>query len=53
MLKRKEIESLMNIFQRSEKIRKEIIKDKLIQMLCKTHITIEEMERVDELLKYL
>lgn len=50
-MKRQEIEKLMNIFQRSEKIKKEIIKDKLIELLCKTHITIEEMERVDELLK--
>lgn len=52
-MKRQEIEKLMNIFQRSEKVKKEILKDKLIQLLCKTHITIEEMERVDELLKYL
>ena len=51
MLKRKEIESLMNIFQRSEKIKKELIIDNLMQVLCKTHITIEEMERVDALLR--
>lgn len=50
-MKRQEIEKLLNIFQRSEKIKKEFMKDKLIQFLCKTHITIEEMERVDELLK--
>lgn len=51
MLKRKEIESLMNIFQRSEKIKKELIVDKLMQVLCKTHITLEEMDEVSKLLK--
>lgn len=51
MLKRKEIERLMNLFQRSEKIKKELIIDKLMQELIKTHITIEEIERVDALLR--
>lgn len=41
----------MNIFQKSEKLKKEILIDKLMQVLCKTHITIEEMERVDALLR--
>lgn len=49
-MKRQEIEKLMNILQRSEKAKKEILKDKIIQFLCKTNITIEEIERVDELL---
>lgn len=49
-MKRQEIEKLMNIFQRSEKIKKNIMNDKLIQMLCKTHITIEEMDEVSKLL---
>ena len=50
-MKRKEIEKLMNIFQRSEKIKKDLINDKIIQFLCKTNITIDEMDEVSKLLK--
>lgn len=50
-MKRKEIEKLMNIFQRSEKIKKDLINDKIIQFLCKTNITLEEMDEVSKLLK--
>lgn len=49
-MKGQEIEKLMNIFQRSEKIKKEILYDKLIQKLGKSHITIEEMDEVSKLL---
>lgn len=50
-MKRQEIEKLFNIFRKSENIKKEWFKKELIDYLLKTHITIEEMERVDELLK--
>lgn len=50
-MKRKEIEKLMNIFQRSEKLKKEIMIDKIMQELIKTHITLEEIEEVSKLLR--
>lgn len=50
-MKRQEIEKLLRIFQRSEKIKKEIFKEKLIEYLLQTHITVEEMDEVSKLLK--
>lgn len=50
-MKRQEIEKLMNIFQKSEKIKKEKLIDELLQRLCKTNITIEEMTDISKFLK--
>ncbi len=49
-MKRQEIEKIINIYQRSEKLKKEIMIDKIMQELIKTHMTLEEAERVGALL---
>lgn len=50
-MKRQEIEKLLNLFQRSEKIKKDLFKERLIEYLLQTHITLEEMDEVSKLLK--
>ena len=48
MLRRKEIELLKKIIKSKD----ENLKDELIQALCKTHITLEEMDRIDDILRF-
>ena len=50
-MKRQEIEKLLRIFRRSEKIKREYFKERLIDLLVHSNITIEEMEKVNEVLK--
>lgn len=50
-MKRKEIEKIINIYQRSEKLKKEILIEEIMQELIKTHITLGELEEVSKLLR--
>lgn len=50
-MKRQEIEKIINIYQRSEKLKKEILIEEIMQELIKTHITLEEIEEVSKLLR--